>query len=64
MITVNIACDLDEPSFIFVALVTRYEIPLFSKLIHSSLDVTISPFSPYTLIVPFFSSLICKVFVL
>jgi hypothetical protein len=43
-VIVKIAWDLDDPSFIFVAEVTRYEIPLFKRLKHSRLEVTSSPF--------------------
>ena len=58
IVTVKIAWDLELPSFILVALVTRCEIPLFNREMHSSFEVTSSAFNPCMLIAPLFSSLI------
>ena len=60
MVTVKMAWDLEEPSFIKVELVTRFAIPLLSRFIHSDLLCTISPLRPSTLIEPFFSSRMCR----
>ncbi len=46
IVIVNIACDREEPSFMLVAEVTLYEIPLLSNLMHSCLELISSPLSP------------------
>lgn len=62
--TVKMAWDLDDASFISVDAVILLAMPLFSRDVHSCFVVTISAFRPVTLIAPFFASEIFKFFVL
>ena len=61
IVTVKTACDLELPSFISVALVCLWLIPLFNQCRHSAYDVTSNSFSPLTEMT-FFSSLIVSSF--
>ena len=62
IVTVKIAWDLELPSFIRVALVCLWLIPLFNQCRHSAYVVTSSSFNPLTEIT-FFSSLIVSSFI-
>jgi len=56
IVIVKIAWEREEPSFMRVADVTRWEMPWLRSFRQSVLFVTTSCFRPTTLIVPFFSS--------
>lgn len=64
IVTVKMACDLEEASFIKVDAVIRLAIPLLRSEVHSVLLVTSSALSPVTLIEPFFASEILRTLLL
>ena len=62
IVTVKMACDREEVSFIKVELVILWAIPRLSSYKHSDFVWTSSALSPVTLIDPFFCSVILMCF--
>lgn len=64
IVTVKIAWEREDASFISVALVILLAIPLFKSWVHSAFEWTSSVLRPVTLMEPFLASVILRILVL